>query len=193
MNNYALITTIPEGDAARFGYIQNYDKSFKLSAGIELSSSFPPDAAYRMHDDFPDNIALSDVLYNPDSQIVISEKVRSFLDTAGVQHIEYLPVKVLNHKGREVKERYFIANMLPLVDCVDLEKTQHEENLLDPDELINIRNLTVHEDKIPADFQLFRLKAISGAMLIHRALAQKLKAAGFRGFATPELSEYRGN
>ncbi|AKQ70487.1 hypothetical protein A176_007399 [Myxococcus hansupus] len=146
-----------------------------------------------MRDDFPDSTSLHEVLYNLDSQLIVNEKARAFLDAERVQHIEYLPVRVLNHKDREPQERYFIANMLPLVDCIDLEKTEHEENLLDPDELMNIRNLTVDENKIPADFQLLRLKAVSGAMLIHRDLAAKLKAAGFRGFSTPEVAEYQGN
>ncbi|GHG78596.1 hypothetical protein GCM10012319_29360 [Comamonas sp. KCTC 72670] len=171
----------------------NYGQSFKLCAGEPLASSFPQHAAYRMRDDFPDQVALHEVLYNMDSQLIVHEKARAFLDAERIQRIEYLPVRVLSHKDREVAERYFIVNMLPLVDCIDLEKTEHEENLLDPDELMNIRNLTVDENKIPSDFQLLRLKAVSGAMLIHRDLAAKMKAAGFRGFSTPEVAEYRGN
>lgn len=191
-NKYVLIESAYEGDAARFAHMLNYNSRFKLRKGIPLTATFPQEATYRMRDDFPDNIALHELLYNLDSQLVVNEKVRAFLEAQGVQHIEYLPVRVLNHKDRQVKERYFVLNLLPLVDCIDRSKTQCEESSLDPDQLMNISNLTVHEEKIPPDFQLLRLKGVSDAVLIRRELAEKMKAAGFRGFRTSEISEYSG-
>jgi hypothetical protein len=193
MTNFVLIESAYEGDAAHFGNVLNYDNRFELRKGIPLVGKTPPDAAYRMRDDFPDNIALHELLYNLDRQLVVQEKVRTFLEAEGVQHVEYLPVKVLNHKDREVKERYFIVNMLPLVDCIDLERTQCKRNRLDPRKLMDVSNLTVHEEKIPADFQLVRLDLLPAAVLIRRELAAKMKAAGFRGFTTAEVSEYRGS
>lgn len=190
MTNYVHIESTYEGDAARFGNLQNYDNRFELREGIPLSGKVPSDAAYRMRDDFPDNIALHESLYNLDRQLVINEKVRAFLNAEGVKHVEYLPVKVLNHKGREVGERYFIINMLPLVACIDLEQTRYEENPLDPSSFMDVSNLTVIEEKIPSDFQLFRMDLVQSAILIHRGLAEKLKAAGFRGFNFAELSEF---
>ncbi|GHG78600.1 DUF1629 domain-containing protein [Comamonas sp. JC664] len=188
--NYVLIESTYEGDAARFGNLQNYDDRFELRKGIPLTGRIPSDAAYRMRDDYPDNIELHESLYNLDRQLVVNEKVKAFLDAEGIQHVEYLPMKVLNHKGREVKERYFIINMLPLVDCIDLEQTQYERNPLAPKKLMEVSNLTVIEEKIPADFQLFRMDQVQSAILIRRSLAEKLKAAGFRGFNIAELSEF---
>ena len=193
MTKYVLLQPTHEGDAARFSHMRNYDDDFELHNGMSLVETFPSNAAYRMSDEHPDRMALHDVLHNLDPNFVINEKVKTFLEAEGVQHVEYLPVKVLNHKDREVKERYFVINMLPLVDCVDMEKTQYERNLLDPEQLMNISNLTVHEEKIPADFQLLRVKFASGVMLMRRDLAQKLRAAGFRGLGISEIVEYHGN
>lgn len=193
MTNHVLIESAHEGDAAHFGNVLNYDNRFELRKGIPLVGKMPSNAAYRMRDDYPDNIALHESLYNLDRQLVVHEKVRAFLEAEGVQHVEYLPVKVLNHKDREEKERYFIINMLPLVDCIDLEKTQCKRNRLDPRKIMDVSNLVVHEARIPPDFQLLRLDLLPAAVLIRRELAQKLKAAGFRGFTTSEISEYRGS
>jgi hypothetical protein len=189
--NYVLIDSAREGDAAHFRHMLNYDDQFELSEGMPLTGSFPVDAAYRMSDDYPDSIALHEVLYNLDLQLVVQEKVRAFLETEGVQHVEYLAVRVLNHKGREVKARYFVVNMLPLVECIDMSKTKFTRNLLVPEELMDISNLTVHEEKIPPDFQVLRLKHLGGAMLMRRELAQKMRAANFRGLKISEVSEYR--
>ncbi len=193
MTNYVLIEPAYEDDAARFGSMLNYDDRFELREGIPLSDTIPPDAAYRMSDDFPDRVALHDVLHNLDRQLIVNEKARAFLEAESVRHVEYLPIKVLNHKDRVVNERYFVVNMFPLVDCIDLTQTQYKRNRLDPEKLMHISNLTVHEDKIPADFQLLRLKSAASVVLIHRDLAARMKAAGIRGFSTPEVSEYRGN
>lgn len=189
--SYVLIDSVRADDAAHFRHMLNYDDRFELKEGISLTGTFPADAAYRMSDDYPDSIALHEVLYNLDSQIVVQDKVKAFLEAEGVKHVEYLAVRVLNHKGREVKARYFVINALPLIDCIDMSKTKSTRNLLDPEELTDISNLTVHEEKIPPDFQILRLKHLGAAMLMRRELAQKMRAANFRGLKISEVSEYR--
>ncbi|QSQ21988.1 hypothetical protein JY651_43745 [Pyxidicoccus parkwayensis] len=193
MTKYVLIEPTSEGDAAEFWHMQNYDDRFELHEGMPLKESFPSNASYRMSDEAPNKTALHDVLDNRDRNLVINEKVKAFFEAEGVQHVEYLPVKVINHKDREVKERYFVVNMLPLVDCVDLEKTKYRRNPLEPERLMRISNLTVQEEKIPADFQVLRLKQVSGAVLIRRDLAEKMKKAGFRGLGIAEIVEYHAN
>jgi hypothetical protein len=193
MTKYVLLEPTSEGDAAEFSHLRNYDDDFELHNGISLAKEFPPDAAYRMSDEAPDKTALHDVLDNRDRNFVINEKVKALLEAEGVQHVEYLPVKVLNHKDRAVKERYFVVNMLPLVDCIDMEKTKYKRNILDPEQLMHISNLTVHEEKIPADFKLLRVQFASAVMLMRRDLAEKLKAAGVRGLGIAEVVEYHGN
>lgn len=193
MTTFVLIESTFDNEAAHFGNIQNYDNRFELRKGIPLAGKLPSDAAYRMRDDYPDNVALHESLYNLDRQLVINGDVKAFLEAEGLQHVEYLPVKVLNHKGREIKEAYFIINMLPLVDCIDMEKTQAKRNRLDPKKLMHVSNLTVHEDKIPATAQLVRLDLLPAAILIRRDLADKLRAASFRGFKTSEIADFRAS
>lgn len=188
--NYLQIKSLSEGDAARFRNMLNNPKKFRLMKGIPLQDSFPAEAAYRMSDEFPDNIALHEVLYNLDRQLIINERVRSFLEEEGVQHVEYLPIRVINHKDREVKERFFIANMLPLVDCIDQSKTTFEWNPLDDQQMMDVENLTLDETRIPADFKLLRLKYLPTVMLIRRELALKMKEAKFRGFELVEIPDY---
>ncbi len=189
--NYIQIRSTCEGDAARFRNMLNNPKKFRLLKGQPLQDTFPGEAAYRMSDEFPDNIALHDVLYNLDRQLIINERVRTFLEAEGVQHVEYLPIRVINHKDREVKERYFIANMLPLVDCIDQSKTRFEWNPLNDQQMMDVENLTLDENKIPANFKLLRLKYLPTVTLIHRELAMKMKEAKFRGFELEEISDYR--
>lgn len=189
--NYVHIDNVAEGNAARFRHMLNYEDRFELDKGIPLQEKFPSDAAYRMRDDFPDNIELHESLYNLDGQLVINEKVRAFLEAEGVQHVEYLPIRIINHKEREVKERYFVINMYPLVDCIDQSKTQFEWNPLNDEAMMDVSNLTVSQERIPPDFKLLRPKYLPSVILIHRDLARKMKEAKFRGFKVSEVSDYR--
>jgi hypothetical protein len=189
--NHVQIKAIARAEAARIRNILNYDDDFELQDGLSLQATFPPEAAYRMDDNHPDRIALHEFLDNLDQQLVIHERVRDLLEAEGVRHVEYLPVRVLNHKDREVKARYFIANTYPLVDCIDQDKTRFKWNPLNDQAMMNVENLTLFEERIPPDFKLLRLKYLPSAMLIHRELAQKMKEARFRGFELVELSDYR--
>ena len=188
---YLQIRATADSSAARFGNIENYPDKFEMREGIPLAGTFPADAQYRMSPDFPDRIALREFLSCFGSQLVIDQKVKDFFEQEKVEHLEYLPVKVLDHKGRTVKTPYCVANLFPLVDCVDPQKTQHEVNELDDDQWSNVKNLTLRDNAIPLDFQLLRVRYIPSLMLIHRELARKLENAAFRGFETVELSKYR--
>jgi hypothetical protein len=188
--NYVQIRPTCEGNAAHFRHMLNNPKKFRLLKGIPLQDSFPAEAAYRMSDDFPENIALHEVIDNLDRQLIVHERVRAFLEAEGVQHVEYFPVRLINHKERETKERYFVINMLPHVDCIDQSKTRFKWNALDNQSMTSVENLTLLEERIPPDFKLLRPKHLASVMLIHRALAQKMKEAKFRGFELVEISDY---
>jgi hypothetical protein len=189
--SYLQVKTAAEPKAAHFKRVENFQAAYSLRSGISLEKGFPAQAAYRMSSDYPDQIALYDFLPNTQNVLVVSEKVRSLLEAEQVKHVEYLPVGVINHKGRKAKEKYFILNLFPLVDCVDQKKTQFTKNDIDEEIWMNVKNLTVLEQRITADFSLFRVNHIPELMLVSEVLAKKMKAAKLRGFEAIELSEYR--
>jgi len=142
-----------------------------------------------MSADYPDDIQLHEFLHNLDEQLIVNHRVKEFLELH-IDKVEYLPVNIINHKGRKAKESYFIVNLLDLEDCIDKEKTIFEWDELDSDLMDSVANLTVDESAIPKDRHLFRLKYLTSVIMISEDLAQEFKNEGFRGFETSELSEY---
>lgn len=189
--DYVRIEAVARGNAAHFRHLENFEDDFELLEGISLQDTFPEDAAYRMSDDFPDNLELHEVLHNLDEQLVVGGGLRTFLSEQGVDGVEYLPVKIINHKGRTVPADYFLVNILRHIDAIDQGRTQFEWNPLDPELMKKVKNLTLDEQKIDPDALLFRLKHLTSVILLRRDLADKMAAAGFKGFKITEIAAYK--
>jgi hypothetical protein len=84
-----------------------------------------------MDPSFPKDIDLADSL-DGTTFVIVSDAVRSFLDSAAVPQIETLPIKIIDHKGRVASDAYYILNPLAAVDCIDEDASAVELDLLDP-------------------------------------------------------------
>lgn len=187
---YVWLKPHASGNAARFRHIKNFEDSFELLEGVPLTGSFPPDAEYRMNDEYPDRVALVDVLHNLDRQLIVHDRLKAWLDTQGVSRVEYLPINVVNHKGRKSREKYFIVNMLYHADCIDQQQTTFKWNSLDEEQMSDVEDLTIDEERVEPGSQLFRLKHLPGPIIAARSLVDQMLEAGFRGFSIEEISDY---
>jgi hypothetical protein len=188
--NYVRIKAEAEDDAAHFRFMRNYEDSWELLEGMSLAETFPPNAAYRMNDDFPESLVLYGVLHNLDGVLVVNDALRGFLEEHGVREVEYLPVTVINHKDRAVEQAYYVVNILRHIDCIDQEQTQFEWDSLDDTLMDDVENLTIDESRIDPDIPLFRLKHLTSVMVIRRDLVEQMRDAGFKGFAVTELADF---
>lgn len=189
---YVRLEPVAPFGAARFVHLERYDDDWQLLEGMRLSDEFPSDAQYRMDRNFPDDIGLEDAAYTLDNQLVVGKRLRTFLEARGDLEVEFLPVRLVNHKGREVHEPYAIANVLHHVDAVDQEATAHEWNSLDDTAMVDIENLTVDPSRVPDDVALFRLVHVTDVIGVRRNLADALQAEGFTGLSFPDFSDYEG-
>lgn len=187
--DYVVIRCVAAGQAAHFGKLENFEDDFELFESVPLLETFPFDAAYRMSPDFPDKLELHEFLRTIGGQVVLSRRVRDFLGSEGVGGVEYLPVNLINHKGRSVQEEYFVLNVLRSVDCIDQEATEFEWDSLDDELMDHVSNLTIDEGRLDPSADVFRLKYLNRFVIIRRAVADKMADAGFRGFTTSEVSD----
>jgi hypothetical protein len=178
------------GQEARFGLVEDYPDSYELHEGLPLADSFPDDAHFAMDKDYRKQTQLTDVLHTLGDVLVVSERLRGILEARKTAGLEFLPVGLRDHAGKKVKAEYFVANLLPLVDCVDRKKTKYKPNKLDPDELTSVSNLTLDEKKIPTDVELFRTKGIPVLMVARRRLIDDLLKAKISGLGTAELAAF---
>ncbi|MEY4561764.1 MAG: hypothetical protein RLZZ618_1041 [Pseudomonadota bacterium] len=167
-----------------------YPDDWKLINGEAVTGEFPEASQFQMNPDYPGQNQLTDSLYNLDTLIVASRRLQALLEASSVAQMEYLPVNVVDQKGRRMTEPYVIAHPLNPVDCLVIDACQPRWGRIDKNDISRLKHLVIDESRIPADRLLFRPKHYKSEILVHRALAEKIDAAGYTGARWIELADY---
>lgn len=190
MSDYVIWAQQIINGAAALAGMKGYAEDWRLLDGQSLTTGFPSSARFDMNPEYPNDMRLTDCLYNLDKQIVASPKVRELLEGAGVPCMEYLPVSVYNHKGLPVDEPYVIAHPIEPVDCLNEVASGARRSRIDPDSINKVKSLVIDESRIDPARVLFRPKAYHSVILAHRSLAAKVDAAGITGVRWIELAKW---
>jgi hypothetical protein len=191
MMDWLFVSATIVENAAHFSNIRNYPNDWELDECMPLRDKIPAAAEIRMKADFPNDIELVDNLYVGGSVLYVNERVCKLLDAQGVKNVEFLPIKVLNHKNKPVKEKYFIVNILTRVDCIDLKASKLVWNDIDPEMIGGVTKLVIDPARIPKDVKLFRPQRMQYKMLLHRTVADAIKAERLRGFYFTEVKDFQ--
>lgn len=164
----------------------------EFEAGVSVANKFPSNMSYQMSELFPDDILLSDN-FNVSGQIVISGRLKTYIVGALPDHsIEFLPVSIINHKGRVAATDYFILHSLGLVDCINIEESAVTWNPLDEKIIMECEGLVIDENRIPTNVKIFRPLHWGSETMVLPKFADELKAAGFTGLRFIPANGYTG-
>lgn len=174
------------------GSLENFEDSHKLKRGTSVADYFPDDAYFEMDPDFPKDIKLADNVRNGGGFMLVSKGIKEMIERDHVNNVEYLPVKITNHKGRIASREFFIINPLDICDAIDFDQSKIKWNNINPDIISSCTKLVLKEDKIPTGLKMFRLKYFSRRVLIRRDHAEKIQKRGFVGVAFTKVQDFRG-
>jgi hypothetical protein len=189
-DNYVIWSYRPEPFAAILGKITGLERTFRLNNGTSLAEDFPSDVQIHFHPEFPNDITLIDNMRNTDNIAVVSSRLKHAVETQTAVGLEFLPVSLIDHKGRSASREYFIVHPVDPVDCVDREMSVFEESLLRPGNFEFFDKLVLDEELIPSDRRLFRLKGFADIIVACRDLSTALEEQGFTGLGWLNVSEY---
>ena len=82
------------------GGLLSVPDEYEISKGKSRADGFPDDARFTMDKRFPKQVALSDSLSNLERMVVVSPRLRAFIEATSPPSVEFLPVSIINHKGR---------------------------------------------------------------------------------------------
>jgi hypothetical protein len=171
---------------------EGFDLSHELRKGVPHAHDFPSTAQIHMDPETPTATVIPDNAKNTNNMIIISSKLKSFLEEQGLVDVEYLPITVMDHKNRPVEAEYFIFTPINNIDCLDIDACEPRWSAIDDTILKKVKQFVLIDDKIPDTKRYFRPKFYTGRPLIEAGLAQSILDAGFTGVQFLPLSEISG-
>ena len=172
---YRVWQSSPVNNACRLAVIQGYERSFELAYGISLAAVFPKDARAPM-----------------DSAKVCSKRLVEFLKARDLRHVEYLPLTIVNHKGKVASTDYFIVNPVGLVDALDLAASKPVYNSIKKSMINRVARVVLDPRRLDPERKVFRLTGLFHPVLIEKGLADAMAAAGLVGPYFKELESFTG-
>ncbi len=112
--------------------------------------------------------------------LIVSEELKSFLDSQGVDNIDYYPATVIEKPGTDPKHGYFACNILGMVNCIDFDKSDLDVEMEDGEVLFidEVNTLVLN----PKNYGLiYRLYYYERVIVLEDSLALSLASKGFSG------------
>ncbi len=181
-----------EPNAAVLVDMEGFEKDYELEVGIPQSDSFPSGVTLRMDSRKPTHTILVDCVKNTQGVVVISEKMKVFIDQQVLAEVEFLPITVIDHKGRKLDDSYYIFHPINNVDCLDLDNADPEWDDIDDTVVASVKKLVIDGVKVPEDKKYFRPKNYIARPIVAKALVDAIVNEGFTGVQFLPVSEISG-
>jgi hypothetical protein len=112
--------------------------------------------------------------------LVISDRFRHLLDGAGIDNVQYIAAEIADVVSGRTFADYFIANVIGLVDCIDLTRSKVTFRAAPPGAIRFIDELHIDERRA-GGLPLFRLARRSTIVMMSEPVQQKIASANLRG------------
>lgn len=133
---------------------------------------------------------MSDYIANVYRWLIVSSNFCTVMEESAFNvHIQYLPVKLIDMFSGVVSETYKIANILDVVDALDLEHSQYDVFELEDETVISFEKYALKMDEIK-DLDIFRLKNDTIPIFVSDRMKRRIEENGLLGFAFLEVVIY---
>ncbi len=166
LNRFAGKTTIPPklSDAIVLGG----SRSVSGSAAAEFEVRFE-----RLADpeDFP---------WIYDSVPIVSDRMRSFLESEAPEHVDFLPIRATFRAKPFTGQRYWIMVCRHIIECIDFERSEFSPIEGAPHRL-SFSHIELFEPAIPKKTAIFRTAFNTDAIYVRESFRDAIIASGLTG------------
>lgn len=171
--------------------IRNNSKEWELGEGVAVKQWFPENAIFSLSEDFGSE--LTDSIPNVSNLLFVSEQLKSFMEDHSEANIEFLPIKIQDQEDKPIEESYYLMNLLEVVDCIDLEKSEYSVSAVDPSSILFLDLLVLDKTRISDKNKIFRLKGKPELIIIREDLAQAIIESKYTGMMLVDLEEFNNS
>ena len=188
--DWVIWLTVAAGNVCYLEGIDNVPRERDLRRGVPFGNSFPKDARMDMSKRHKKETGLNDELPNDRSSKVCSKRLVDFLRSKKLPAVEYLPVKIIDHKGKVASADYFIVHPVNLQPALDLKASKPTYNTILTTQIDEVERLVLDPKGIAPGLRMFRLVGLSRPVLVDRALADEMTKQKFVGTEFVELEDW---
>lgn len=138
---------------------------------------------------------ISDVALTTIDIAIYSPKLRALLAELGATNIEYLPITFVMQGTKAKNDEYRIANVLGLVECVDLKHARIERSS-SSGRIMSLEKFKILEKNVKplpgmkTPPVLFRLAEQKRILIAHQVVKDACKSQGITGIEFTPTTEY---
>ena len=179
---YFEMSYVHRKGGAAVEFMSNQEHCWDISIGRKLAKVWPTDMSFRMDPERPKDVTLLDSISNLEKVLLASPKLREFLRAQSLPEAEFLPVTILDHKGRVASKDYSIVNCLRVVDCVDQQRSVFRWDGLDEPSMI-VSVMALSAATLGDADTMIRPKFVPGRVLYREDLMRAILQQRFSGVA----------
>lgn len=168
------------------------DRIWELSKGISRVGDLGDGIECKMDPRRPKDVGLADNVRGAGFPVVSRALKQSLERDLTHNRVEFIPVRLVNHKGRVASDQYYVLNPLDIVDCIDLEESGVEWNRISPSSISYCKALVLKEEAIPEGFTVFRLKRWENNILARADVVSDLQSSNLTGLVFRPAAGYNG-
>lgn len=186
--NHVILNVVPGSKFCMLQDIENLPPDLRATQG-GLFEPWPADVRFHMDPNSPKQIQLPDWVDNLHNFIVVSKPLKDFIAESKPVDVQYLPVTIVDHKGKVASTDYVVINPYSLQDAIDQQASVIDWNPIDPTLIAACTTMVLDESRIAPGASIFRLKHYPSKVLLSRELASGIKKAGFTGVKFIEVED----
>ena len=149
-------------------FINNWDKN--------LTFNFNPD----------EGSYLKDYLANDLGWFLVSSKLKNILKQFDKDEIQYLPVKIVNSKDNSQIEGYSVANILNVIDVLNLEHSDYSVIEIDDEKIYSIKKYAINKNAL-SNNHIFKIKGFEIPRFVSETLKISMKVQEITGYELLEV------
>ena len=124
---------------------------------------------------------LSDYISNVYRWLIVSGRFKELTEKLLCNQVQYLPVKLIDFVSKKVTNSFYVANIISVVDALDLENSKYDIFELDDEKIISVQKYAIKRSKIKEN-HIFRLKDNTIPIFVSEKIKNIIEENGLSGF-----------
>lgn len=133
-----------------------------------------------------DGHILTDYLASNNRWLVVSEKLRNLIGKIENNSIQYLDIRIRNSETNEINDTYKVANVITILDALDLENSKYDLFELDDEKVLSVEKYALQKNMLENN-NIFKLKDDTIPVFVSEKVKDIIMSNGLLGFAFLEV------